>query len=84
MAAPTGAPSPLVKSSHAVSKGWAQSRADTPEATTAFMSRAPSMCVESPRPRATPVTARTVSSGQIEPPPRFDVCSIHTRRLRGM
>src|SRR6267142_2643547 len=52
-AAPTGAPRPLVKSIHAESKGAAHSWAGTPEATTAFKRRAPSMWVESPRRRAT-------------------------------
>ncbi len=84
MAAPTGAPSPLVKSIHAESKGAAHSRADTPVATTAFMRRAPSMWLTSPRRRATSVTSRIFSRGQMEPPPRFDVCSTQTSRLRGM
>ena len=82
-AAPTGAPSPLVKSIHAESKGAAHSRAATPLATTAFSRRAPSRWVARRWRRATSVTARTRDSGQIEPPPRLLVCSTHTRRLRG-
>ena len=42
--APSGAPRPFVKSSQAVSKPAAISAAGTPDATTAFISRAPSMC----------------------------------------
>src|SRR5215468_1939819 len=84
MAAPTGAPRPLVKSIHVVSKGSAHCRAAMPEATTAFMSRAPSMWVLRRWRRAMSVTARICGSGQIEPPPRFEVCSTHTSRLRGM
>ena len=57
--APTGAPSPLVKSSHALSNPPAHSAASMPLATTAFMSRAPSRCVARPVARATPSTART-------------------------
>src|SRR2546427_314506 len=57
MAAPTGAPRPLVKSIHTESNGAAYSRAEMPLATTAFMRRAPSRCVESPWRRATAVTA---------------------------
>src|ERR1700731_1112009 len=52
-AAPTGAPSPLVKSIQAESKGAAHSRAATPLATTAFRRRAPS------------VRGQTVAAGDI-------------------
>jgi len=72
-----------LKSIHAESNGAAHSRAAIPLATTAFMRRAPSRCVASRWRRATSVTARTRSSGQIEPPPRLLVCSTHTSRLRG-
>ena len=56
-AAPTGAPSPFVKSTQAESKPAAKSRAETPLATTALKSRAPSMWVASPCLRATLTTA---------------------------
>ncbi len=83
MAAPTGAPRPLVKSIHAESNGAAYSRAEMPLATTAFMRRAPSRCVESPWPRATAVTSLMRASGHTEPPPRLLVCSTQRSRLRG-
>ena len=68
MAAPTGAPRPLVKSIQAESKGAAHCWAAMPLATTAFIRRAPSMCVLSPRRRATSATARIFASGHTEPP----------------
>src|SRR3954452_1935522 len=73
--APTGAPRPLVKSSHALSKPPAHDAASTPLATTAFMRRAPSRCVRRPCIRATPRTASTSSSGHTRPPPMFVGCS---------
>src|SRR3954471_15966206 len=73
--APTGAPRPLVKSSHALSKPPAHDAASTPLATTAFMRRAPSRCVRRPCIRATPSTSSTCSSGHTRPPPMFVGCS---------
>ncbi len=73
-----------MKSSQAVSKPPAYSAADTPDATTAFISRAPSMWVRSPCSRATASTSWTDSSGQILPPPMLVVCSTETTRERGM
>src|SRR3954467_1632532 len=72
--APTRAPRPLVKASHALSKPPAQDAASTPLATTAFMRRAPSRCVRRPCIRATPRTASTSSSGHTRPPPMFVGC----------
>ena len=60
---PTGAPSPLLKQTETVSKCRHHSRAGTPEATTAFHSRAPSRCIASPCRRAQADTSRTVSIG---------------------
>ena len=54
--APTGAPRPFVKSSQTVSKPPPNSAALVREATTAFISRAPSMCARRPCARATSST----------------------------
>ena len=81
--APSGAPRPFVKSIHAVSNSDAQPLAETPLATTAFMSRAPSRCVRSPCSAATPRTASSRSSGHTRPPMRFVVCSTCTSRDTG-
>src|SRR3954447_20279447 len=81
--APTGAPRPLVKSSHALSKPPAHAAASMPLATTAFMRRAPSRCARSPCVPATPRTASTCSSGHTRPPPMFVGCSTQTSRGRG-
>jgi hypothetical protein len=72
-----------VKSSHAVSKPPAQSRAGIPDATTAFISRAPSRCARMPAPRATASTASICSSDHTRPPAIFVVCSSDTSRERG-
>ena len=73
--APSGAPSPLVKSSHTESQLAAMTSAGSPVATTAFIRRAPSMCVAMPLAWAQSSTAFSASSGQIAPPPRLAVCS---------
>ena len=73
-----------MKSSQAVSKPPAYSAAGTPDATTAFISRAPSRCVRSPCSRAASSTSCTCSSGQTRPPPMLVVCSTETTRERGM
>ncbi len=67
--APSGAPRPLVKSSHALSIPATMSLAGTPAAITAFISRAPSMCVAIPCPCAASATAFSFSNGQTEPLP---------------
>ena len=81
--APTGHPSPLVRQRVTVSNPRACSWAGTPEATAAFISRAPSMWVRSLCRRATSTTARSRSSGHTVPPPRFAVCSTDTSRAGG-
>ena len=58
-----------MKSSQALSKPEAKSAAVTPDATTAFISRAPSMWLARPFARAASWTERTCSSGQTRPPP---------------
>src|SRR5438034_742561 len=63
IAAPTGAPRPFEKQIATVSKCRAQSRAGTPEATTAFINRAPSRCMASPCPRAQAEISATAASG---------------------
>src|SRR4051794_6521785 len=81
--APTGAPRPFVKSTHALSKPRAHAAASTPPATAALSSRAPSRCARSPWPRATSSTPSTCSSGHTRPPPMFVGCSTHTSRGLG-
>ncbi len=73
-----------MKSSHAVSNCPAHSWAGTPEATTAFIRRAPSRCARMPASRATASTDRICSSGQTWPPVMLVVCSSETRRERGV
>ena len=51
--------------------------------TAAFISRAPSMCVDSPCLCAALVTACSASTLQHEPPPRLAVCSTSTSRCVG-
>jgi hypothetical protein len=72
-----------VKSIHAVSNIPAHSRAGTPEATTAFISRAPSRCARMPASRAAASTERICSSGHTRPPAMFVVCSSEMSRERG-
>ena len=55
----------------------------TPEATTAFIRRAPSMWVARRRCRAVAQTASIRSRGQIVPPPRLLVFSTHKSRVGG-
>jgi len=81
--APTGQPSPLVRSIHMESQGAAKARAAIPLPTTAFMNRAPSMWSASLCFAATAETFWMVSSGQIVPPPPMLVCSIEIMRERG-
>ena len=80
--APRGAPRPLVKSSQTESAPAVISFAVMPAATTAFISRAPSMCVAMPLSCAIWNTADRRSSGQSVPPPRLAVCST-SRRVCG-
>ena len=56
--------------------------AATPEATTAFNSRAPSRCIASPRSRAQEAISATLAIGRMRPPPRLCVFSRQTRRVR--
>ena len=72
-----------MKSSQAVSNPAVISDAGTPDATTAFISRAPSMCSRSPCSCATSTTPRSCASGQTRPPAMFVVCSTLTSRERG-
>ena len=72
-----------MKSSQAVSNPPANSAALVPDATTAFISRAPSMCARRPCARATSSTSCTRPSGHTRPPPMFVVCSTDTTRERG-
>ena len=72
-----------MKSSHAVSKPDAHVAAGTPDATTAFISRAPSRWERIPASRATSSTACICSSGHTWPPAMFVVCSSDTSRERG-
>jgi hypothetical protein len=81
--APSGAPSPLVKSSQTLSNPAPMAAGAIPDATQAFMSRAPSMWVAQPCSRAMPVTSTSVASGQIVPPPIFAVCSISSSAWGG-
>ena len=82
--APTGAPSPLVRSSQTESKCAAKVCAGVPLLTTAFISRAPSMWRTSPASRAAAHTASTSRIGQQTPPTMLAVCSTETTRVRGM
>ena len=82
--APTGAPSPLVRSIQRESTWAAKRRAGVPVLTTAFISRAPSMWQARPNSRAAAQTASTSPMGQQAPPTMFAVCSMDTTRLRGM
>ena len=61
----------------------ADSPAGTPEATTAFISRAPSRWARMPASRATPRTPSICSVGHTRPPAMFVVCSSETSRERG-
>jgi hypothetical protein len=72
-----------VKSSQAVSNPQVKSDAGTPEATTAFISRAPSMCRRRPADCAASTTPRSCASGQTRPPAMFVDCSTDTSRERG-
>ena len=72
-----------MKSTQMVSTGAAQSPAGTPDATTAFMSRAPSVCTATPCSWAASATARYCSSGHTVPPAKLCVCSRHTSRVGG-
>src|SRR5437867_10208869 len=72
---PTGAPSPLDKQNETVSKWRAYSAADTPVATTALKSLAPSRCIGIPRARATVGIRSIVESGEVEAPPAVWVVS---------
>ncbi len=76
--APTGAPSPFEKSIQAESQPAVMSRAAMPEATQAFMSRAPSMWVARPPDRAIFTTSSRLALFQIVPPPILAVCSTLT------
>ena len=84
MTAPIGAPRPFEKSIHAVSKPAVHSVVGMPDATTAFISRAPSMCSRSPLALATSTTSRSWASGHTWPPARLVVCSTDTSRERGL
>ncbi len=79
---PIGQPSPFERSTQAVSISATKSLAGMPLATTAFISRAPSMCVFSPCSWATAAISRIVSSGQTLPVPPLVVFSIETSRER--
>ena len=72
-----------MKSTQIVSTGAAHSAADTPDATTAFMSRAPSVCTDTPASWAVSATAVYRSSGHTVPPAKLWVCSRHTSRDGG-
>jgi len=80
---PTGAPSPFEKQNATLSKGSDQSAAETPLATTAFHSRAPSRCVTRPSSRAAAVASFIRSNGKTRPPETLWVFSKQTRRVRG-
>ena len=82
--APTGAPRPLLRSIHRVSKDSAYVFGAMPDATVAFKSRAPSMCVKVPFSCARSHTARICSRGHIRPPGIFVVCSTQTSRKGGL
>ena len=79
--APSGQPSPLDRQSVTVSKWRPISAAGTPEATAAFMSRAPSRWTLSPISRQVSVTATISSSGQTRPPDALWVFSSATTRV---
>ena len=82
--APTGAPSPFVRSIHTLSNGRANALADVPVATTAFMRRAPSMWHASPAACPAAQTSSICARGQHTPPTMLAVCSIEITRVRGM
>ncbi len=82
--APTGAPRPFVRSSQTLSKGRAKARAGVPLATTAFISRAPSMWQASPAACPAAHTSWICASGQHTPPTMLAVCSTERARVRGM
>ena len=79
---PTGAPSPLEKHIITVSATSAHSASGTPEAASAFHSRAPSRWTRAPPSRAARATSRRVASGTITPPFRLCVFSRHTSASR--
>src|SRR2546426_6874756 len=72
---PTGAPSPLDKQNETVSKWRAYSPADTPGATTAVKSLAPSPGIRIPPGRGPGRVPSIVGSGEMEAPPPFLVVS---------
>ena len=83
--APTGAPRPLVRSSQTLSNGARERRAPAcPLATTAFISRAPSMWQASPAAWPAAQTSSICASGQHTPPTMLAVCSTDSARVRGM
>src|SRR6478609_10509251 len=73
--APTGAPNPLERSIQTVSTCVQISLVAWPLATTAFISRAPSICTGIPYSSPTALISASRSSGQILPPPLLDVFS---------
>jgi hypothetical protein len=77
--APSGAPSPLLKSIQTESQPATISRGETALATQAFNSRAPSMWVAKPLALAMSTIASSVDVVHTVPPPRLVVCSTQTR-----
>jgi len=73
--APTGQPRPLDRSSQRLSQSSPYCCALALLATTAFISRAPSICSDSPDSFTARETSLSAASDQIAPPPRFTVCS---------
>ena len=80
---PTGAPSPLERQSDTESAWAVHSGAATPEATTAFASRAPSRCTGTPRSLATREMEEISSMGTTTPPATLWVCSRQTSAVFG-
>ena len=74
---------PVTAVSRAVSYAAAMRSAGTPDAATAFISRAPSMWVTRPCARAASATASSSDTGQTAPPPRLAVCSTTSIRCGG-
>ncbi len=79
--APSGQPSPLDRQSVTVSNWRPISAAGTPEATAAFISRAPSRWTLRPSSRLVATTAASSSSGQTRPPDALCVFSSETTRV---
>ena len=73
-----------MRSSQTLSTGAAKARAGVPDATTAFIRRAPSMWQASPAACPAAQTSSIWASGQHTPPAMLAVCSIESARVRGM